>query len=108
MSAFEYDDIDAWLATYERLKAHGIVPHMVVDHGMTLSMYYLDPDGNSVELQVDNFGDWGRSSAFVRDAPEFAANPIGEFVVDVASGHHRLFTLWSRLIRDAIEDSPPT
>lgn len=28
------------------------------DHGMTLSMCYHDPDGNAVELQVDNFGSW--------------------------------------------------
>ena len=40
-------------------------------------MYYVDPDGNSVELQVDNFGDWGRSTDFMRSAPEFAADPIG-------------------------------
>ena len=25
---------------------------------MTFSYYYADPDGNHVELQVDNFGDW--------------------------------------------------
>lgn len=27
-----------------------------MDHGLTMSIYYLDPDGNGVELQVDNFG----------------------------------------------------
>jgi catechol 2,3-dioxygenase len=44
---------------------------------MTISMYYVDPDGNSVELQADNFGDWSRSSEWMRTAPEFAQNPIG-------------------------------
>lgn len=76
-SAFEYADIDEWLATYVRLKAFGIVPHMVVDHGMTFSMYYLDPDGNSVELQIDNFGNWRQSSEWMRTADAFAADPIG-------------------------------
>lgn len=45
---------------------------------MTTSLYYADPDGNSVELQSDNFGgDWARSTEFIRSAPEFAADPIG-------------------------------
>lgn len=44
---------------------------------MTTSFYYADPDGNSVELQSDNFGDWSQSSEYMRTTPEFAANPIG-------------------------------
>ena len=75
--AFEYASMDDLLNTYTRLKAEGIVPHACLDHGMTLSMYYVDPDGNSVELQADMFGDWSQSSEFMRSAPEFAANPIG-------------------------------
>jgi catechol-2,3-dioxygenase len=34
------------------------VPQACLDHGMTLSFYYVDPDGNAVELQCDVFGDW--------------------------------------------------
>ena len=37
----------------------------------------MDPDGNSVELQTDNFGDWDASSEWMRKAPEFQTNPIG-------------------------------
>jgi len=75
---YEYASMGELLDTYERLKARGIVPHGCLDHGMTTSLYYVDPDGNSVELQCDNFdGDWERSADFVRSAPEFAANPIG-------------------------------
>jgi catechol 2,3-dioxygenase len=75
---FEYPSMDDLLDTYERLKQGGIVPHGCLDHGMTTSLYYVDPDGNSLELQCDNFaGDWARSTEFVRSAPEFAANPIG-------------------------------
>jgi catechol 2,3-dioxygenase len=79
-TAFEYELLDELLETYLRLKAEGIRPHFAVDHGMTTSFYYADPDGNSVELQADNFGDWSASSRFLRTAPEFAADPIGQLV----------------------------
>src|SRR5262245_10315507 len=52
--AFEYPSVDDLLGTYVRLKAEGIQPHACLDHGMTTSFYYADPDGNSVELQYDN------------------------------------------------------
>ena len=44
--AFTYDDLDALLATYQRLAAIGISPIAPIHHGMTLSLYYADPDGN--------------------------------------------------------------
>ena len=75
--AFEYASCDDLLATFARLKALGIVPHMSLDHGITTSFYYVDPDGNSVELQYDNFGDWRASSEWMRTSEEFARNPIG-------------------------------
>ncbi len=78
--AFEYATFDDLLNTYTRLKELGIMPHMCLDHGMTLSFYYVDPDGNSVELQVDNFGDWAQSQEWMRTSPNFAADPIGTFV----------------------------
>ena len=79
-TAFEYAGFDALNATYLRLEAAGIVPDFCLDHGMTLSYYYRDPDGNHVELQVDVFGDWAKSSAFMRAGPEFHEDPIGKFV----------------------------
>jgi catechol-2,3-dioxygenase len=54
---------------------------VAVHHGMTLSFYYVDPDGNSVELQADAFGDWKKSSKWMRESAEFKADPIGKFVV---------------------------
>ncbi len=78
--AFEYSSIDELLDTYTRLKGLGIKPHFTIDHGMTTSFYYVDPDGNSVELQVDNFGDWMESREFVRSSPQFAEDPIGKLV----------------------------
>jgi catechol 2,3-dioxygenase len=75
--AFEHATLDDLLATFTRLADDGIRPHFTVDHGMTTSFYYVDPDGNSVELQVDNFGDWTKSTEFMRSSAEFGADPIG-------------------------------
>lgn len=76
--AFEYPTLDGLLNAYTRLKGLDIMPHFTVDHGMTTSFYYIDPDGNSVELQCDNFGDWAQSSEWMRSSPQFAADPIGK------------------------------
>jgi catechol 2,3-dioxygenase len=78
-TAFEYATFDELLGTYVRLRGSAVVPHSVLDHGMTLSFYYLDPDGNSVELQVDLFGDWARSTEFMH-GEQFARDPIGTYV----------------------------
>ena len=54
--AFEFATMkDLAVGTYARLKEHGITPYWPTNHGMTTSFYYLDPDLNRVELQVDNF-----------------------------------------------------
>jgi catechol 2,3-dioxygenase len=79
-TAFEFGSLDELLTRYETLKAHGIVPHSCLDHGLTTSFYYADPDGNNVEMQVDNFGDWAASAEWMRTAPEFVADPIGTYV----------------------------
>jgi catechol 2,3-dioxygenase len=79
-TAFEYESPEDLLDEYLRLRSHGISPHVCLDHGMTTSFYYVDPDGNAVELQCDNFGDWRSSTEFMQTAPEFAADPIGAIV----------------------------
>jgi catechol-2,3-dioxygenase len=79
-SAFEYKSFTDLNASYLRLRETGIEPEICIDHGMTLSYYYRDPDGNRVELQVDNFGDWQASTEWMRTSPAFRANPIGVFV----------------------------
>jgi catechol 2,3-dioxygenase len=78
-TAFEYDTFTAWLDNYVRLRDDGIVPFASVDHGLTMSLYYVDPEGNGVEIQVDNFGDWGASKEWTWASREFAENPIGSF-----------------------------
>ena len=79
-TAYEYQSMDGLLDTYLRLRVHNITPHACLDHGMTMSFYYADPDGNSVELQYDEFGDWAASKEWMHAAEEFAANPIGVHV----------------------------
>jgi len=39
-------------------------------------MYYVDPDGNQMEFQVDCFDSSEEANAFM-EGPHFAANPIG-------------------------------
>lgn len=74
--AFTMADLGALLGTWERMKATGVEPYWCVNHGMTTSMYFRDPDGNRVELQVDNFesledqDNWFKTGAFSK-------NPIG-------------------------------
>ncbi len=79
-SAFEYERFEDLNASYLRLRERGIEPDICIDHGMTLSYYYKDPDGNHVELQVDAFGDWEASREWMRTSSDFHANPIGVFV----------------------------
>ena len=78
-TAFEYESFDGLFKSYARMRGIGIVPQFCLNHGMTTSMYYADPDGNLVELQSDNFGDWTKSTEYMRSSPVFAANPIGIF-----------------------------
>jgi catechol-2,3-dioxygenase len=51
---FTFDNLAELFATYERLKGAGIEPASAVNHGMTTSLYYRDPIGNKLELQVEN------------------------------------------------------
>ena len=78
-SAFEYASFDDLMSSYERMKDLGIVPAFSLDHGLTISLYYKDPEGNYVELQSDNFGDWKQSAHFMRTSADFQSNPIGTF-----------------------------
>jgi len=64
------------LATYRRLKAAGVLPHWPINHGVTTSMYYRDPDNNRVELQIDNFGSAAECQAYFQ-SKAFAENPVG-------------------------------
>jgi len=74
--AFTYADLGDLLYTYVRLKSAAIEPYWCINHGPTTSMYYKDPDGNRVELQVDNFPTADETNRWMHSG-DFAANPIG-------------------------------
>ena len=53
--AFSYSSLAEVLFVYKRMKELGVRPTYCVNHGTTTSMYYRDPDGNEIEIFVDNF-----------------------------------------------------
>lgn len=69
-TAYTYANLGDLLDTYERLKQAGITSYWPIHHGITLSLFYQDPDGNRLEFQVDADNEFMHSEAF-------AANPIG-------------------------------
>lgn len=74
--AFTYGDLGDLLYTYRRLKSGGIAPYWCINHGPTISLYYKDPDGSRIELQVDTFQTADEIDSWMRRG-DFAANPIG-------------------------------
>lgn len=74
--AYTWKSLDELLATYKRLAGLGIRPVAPVRHGMTLSFYYADPDGNGLEFQIDLL-DPHAATEFMH-GPVFARNPSGE------------------------------
>ncbi len=74
--AYTLGSLEDLLATYKRLKKHDILPVWPINHGLTTSMYYADPDGNRVEFQVENLDTKDKLQAFMR-SEAFAENPIG-------------------------------
>ncbi|MES2492524.1 MAG: VOC family protein [Pseudomonadota bacterium] len=75
-AAFTYASLGDLMATYKRLRDVGITPIFPINHGPTTSMYYADPDGNQIELQVDNYDNIEDATAFFF-SPAFEQNPIG-------------------------------
>ncbi len=74
--AFTFNSFGDLLENYARLKAVGLEPYWCIHHGITVSMYYSDPDGNQVEMQVDAFENADDANAFL-EGPIFEKNPIG-------------------------------
>lgn len=73
--AYTYGSLNDLLENYAQLKEKGITPYWCVHHGITVSMYYADPDGNQMEFQVDSYSSSEDANAFIE--AHFSANPIG-------------------------------
>jgi catechol 2,3-dioxygenase-like lactoylglutathione lyase family enzyme len=74
--AYSYNDLGELLSTYRRLKAAGILPNWPINHGVTTSIYYRDPDNNRVELQIDNYQTPKELDGYFQSRA-FAENPVG-------------------------------
>lgn len=74
--AYTIASLEQLVDHYEQLRQLGIKPYWCVHHGVTISMYYADPDGNQSEFQVDCFDSSEHANAFM-SGPEFEQNPIG-------------------------------
>lgn len=74
--AYTYASLSDLFANYEVLKSNGVLPYWCVHHGVTVSMYYADPDGNQIEFQIEALASSAESLAFMR-SQRFAANPVG-------------------------------
>jgi catechol-2,3-dioxygenase len=74
--AYTYTSLEDLFENYVHLKSKGIVPYWCVHHGMTISMYYADPDGNQMEFQVDVFDSAEQGNAFMC-SPANMENPVG-------------------------------
>jgi hypothetical protein len=68
-----------------------MLPFWCVHHGVTISIYYHDPDGNILETQYDVFPESEAADEFMR-SPAFEENPIGadfdpeEFIARIQGG----------------------
>jgi catechol-2,3-dioxygenase len=74
--AYTFGGLGELLSTYRRLKALGILPYRPINHGPTVSLYYKDPDGNGVELQIDAFRTKKEAADYFQ-TEAFAQDPIG-------------------------------
>jgi catechol-2,3-dioxygenase len=96
--AYTYASLSDLLETYARLNANGITPYWRIHHGISVSLYYADPDGNQVEFQVDSFATNEDATAFMQ--AHWDANPLGvEFDPDQWLARLRAGTPESEFLR---------
>ena len=74
--AYTYRSLTELFDNYVQLKEQSIMPYWCIHHGITVSMYYGDPDGNQMEFQVDSFPSNDQANEFMRGLG-FDTNPIG-------------------------------
>lgn len=73
--AYTFGSLGDLLAAQDRLGALGYQTYCPINHGLTHALYYKDPDGNRVELQVDNFSNMDDAVEFMTST--YGVNPIG-------------------------------
>ena len=73
---YTFANVGELLNTYARLKQLDIHPYWRIHHGITLSVYYRDPDGNRMEFQVDCCKNAQEAHEYMH-SDAFKANPVG-------------------------------
>ena len=68
--AFKVGDIGALREAKARLEAEGVTV-APVDHQVTKSLYFSDPDGNALELYADGPDEW-------KNDPDLLFSPVGK------------------------------
>ena len=105
--AYSYSSADDLVATYERLRDLGIKPAWAINHLVTTSLYYTDPDGTDVELQLDNHASSAESKA-VFSSEEYLQNPIGRpFDPDVLAAAHGAGKTYKECLKQAEAEADP-
>lgn len=74
--AYTFASLRDLLENWEQLTAMSIRPYWCLHHGITISLYYADPDGNQMEFQVESYPAPEQANAFMA-GPGYAENPIG-------------------------------
>jgi catechol 2,3-dioxygenase-like lactoylglutathione lyase family enzyme len=84
-SAFTFPDLESLLGRFAWLRDQGIEALIRIQHGVSTSLYYRDPDGNCVEPQLDNFAQPADATPYMRSA-EYGAAEYGaaEYGADAA------------------------
>ncbi len=67
--AFKVENYQALQQAHQRLSAANAVIDRAVDHGMSLSVYFHDPDGIMMELFCDTFDTQAEGLAFMKATP---------------------------------------
>jgi len=73
--AFQVESYESLQKAHERLVTAGAVIDHIVDHGMTRSVYFLDPDGIMMELFCNTFETEEEGLAYMKSTPG-QATPI--------------------------------
>lgn len=74
--AFTFETLEDLVVMYKERKAVNVLPFRAVHHGPTVSVYYKDPDGNKVEMQVEVIKELGALLAYSR-SDAMRTNPVG-------------------------------
>jgi catechol-2,3-dioxygenase len=75
--SFEYPTLEDLLTTHARLATEDIKPAECLNHGPTVSMYFQDPDNNTIELFYDTKYTEEQIVEWYGGGPSYAMGAVG-------------------------------